>query len=433
MTSGFVGHGPPSWPETAKGLIDSILRITSDAFTAVELPLSSSHPNRVLKYPASCPMDVVGQQRTMARGGAGSGINKLDDGTEGGGSGETSGASASASRRSDESAASHQTTPNHRAVIASPRPATGFFRRRRSRSVDETMLVSHRSRPYRARPHRLLEDHYRVDRITNNPRKLVVLPGVPKHEEDWARDSHDFFNLIVLIPVVVLNVMNWNWEAIFEGLQLQQADPPGNHHRSKHKPPSSLNLPAAWTGEWFDWFFGVTLLYFCIDLIWILLVPSCVKSPSTIVQHHLATILYILIPYHRPAYQWCMGACMIVEVNTWFLIARRVFNKQGFPPWILNLSFVSIRVKLISILFYVTWIGIRCILYPYLLVEFTRAWMHHSEQVGTKWNLIGLSVPLHAAFCLLNVRWTYDLLMSKVRYWRRKGSHKAGAHVDKGL
>jgi hypothetical protein len=138
--------------------------------------------------------------------------------------------------------------------------------------------------------------------------------------------------------------------------------------------------------------------------------------------------MYILIPYSMPDYRWCMGACMIVEVNTWFLIARRVFNKQGFPPWVLNLSFVSVRVKLISLFFYVTWIAIRCVLYPYLLVEFTRAWLEHSSKVGTRWNLILLSVPLHAAFCLLNLRWTYDLLMSKIRYWRRLSNKSGSGH-----
>ena len=125
-----------------------------------------------------------------------------------------------------------------------------------------------------------------------------------------------------------------------------------------------------------------------------------------------------------------MGACMIVEINTWFLIARRVFNKQGFPPWIIDLSFVSIRVKLISILFYVTWIGIRCILYPYLMHEFYHVWLTHSHRVGTKWNIVFLCVPLHAIFCLLNLKWSYDLLMSKIRYWRRKGNWK---EANKGL
>ena len=54
-----------------------------------------------------------------------------------------------------------------------------------------------------------------------------------------------------------------------------------------------------------------------------------------------------------------MGACLCVEVNTWLLIARRVFNKHGFVPWTFDFRCISIRVKLISVLFYVTWIAIR--------------------------------------------------------------------------
>ena len=41
---------------------------------------------------------------------------------------------------------------------------------------------------------RLIEDHYRLDET-----KSVVLPGLPKHEDDWPRDAHDFFNLVVLV------------------------------------------------------------------------------------------------------------------------------------------------------------------------------------------------------------------------------------------
>ena len=209
----------------------------------------------------------------------------------------------------------------------------------------------------------LVEDHYRVDYTDTKHR--VVLPGVPKHDDDWARDSHDFFNLIVLIPVVALNVINWNWEMILSM-------------------PKNKSVADAWTGDFFDLFFGVTFLYFVVDLLWILLIPSCVKSPSTIIQHHVATMLYIMIPYFVPDYRWCMGACMIVEVNTWFLIARRVFNKQGFSPWIIDLSFVSIRVKLISICFYVTWISIRCFLYPILMIfiiEFISRSLMNEEMV----------------------------------------------------
>jgi hypothetical protein len=41
---------------------------------------------------------------------------------------------------------------------------------------------------------RLIEEHYRLDET-----KSVVLPGLPKHEDDWPRDAHDFFNLVVLV------------------------------------------------------------------------------------------------------------------------------------------------------------------------------------------------------------------------------------------
>ena len=137
-----------------------------------------------------------------------------------------------------------------------------------------------------------------------------------------------------------------------------------------------------------------------------------------------------------------MGACMIVEVNTWFLIARRVFNKQGFPPWtIVDFSFFSIRIKFISVMFYISWIAIRCILYPSLIVPFYYIWVNHSARVGTKLNTVGLCMPLHTIFCLLNLKWTYELLMSKIRYWKRlRTLRKKGVattdinnYVSKGL
>jgi hypothetical protein len=42
----------------------------------------------------------------------------------------------------------------------------------------------------------MIDEHYRVEGKT---KERVVLPGVPKHEADWARDAHDFFNLVVLV------------------------------------------------------------------------------------------------------------------------------------------------------------------------------------------------------------------------------------------
>ena len=121
-----------------------------------------------------------------------------------------------------------------------------------------------------------------------------------------------------------------------------------------------------------------------------------------------------------------MGACLIVEINTWLLIARRVFNKQGFGPWVIDLSFFSIRVKLISIFFYVTWIGIRNILYPLLLKLMWDLYLENKDTHSAEC-IIGL--VLHCIFCVLNYKWTFDLFMSKWRSFKTGGKAK----IEKGL
>lgn len=277
--------------------------------------------------------------------------------------------------------------------------------RRRSRSAPPKLKKS------------LIEDHYSIEK--NIGGKKLALPGVPNYEDDWARDSHDFFNLIVLIPIVVLNVMNWNWDRLFNL---------GN---------KQYTMAEAWTGEWFDLFFWATVTYFVTDFFWVLIVPNCVKSPMVIIQHHVVTMLYLLIPYFRPQSRWCMGACMSVEINTWFLIARRVFNKQGFPPWIIDLSFVSIRLKLISVCFYITWFSIRVFLYPMMLVYLIEVYSKESKRQRTYMNIDLIPPVLQSIFCILNLKWTFDLIMSKIRYFRRKRANKGTArtldYVDKGL
>jgi len=276
-------------------------------------------------------------------------------------------------------------------------------RRRRSRSAPPKLRKS------------LIEDHFKVEKnVVGQP---LALPGVPNYQEDLARDSHDFFNLVVLIPIVVLNVMNWNWDMLL--------------NLGKKK-----SIADAWTGEWFDLFFWTTVSYFVADFIWVLLVPKCVKSPMVIIQHHIVTLLYLLVPYYRTENRWCMGACLSVEINTWFLIARRVFNKQGFPPWIIDLSVVSIRLKLISVCFYVTWFSIRVFLYPLMLVFLVKVYMKESIRQGTYVNADLIPPVLQSVFCILNIKWTYDLIASKIRYFKRrkmKGTGKKLDYVDKGL
>ena len=123
---------------------------------------------------------------------------------------------------------------------------------------------------------------------------------------------------------------------------------------------------------------------------------------------------------------------MSVELNTWFLIARRVFNKQGFSPWIWTLDipylFISVRVKLISIFFYITWITIRCIVYPYVLYLLAFPLLADKGYVDEK-HAIRVAVFLQTVFCILNAQWSLQLFNSKLKQWRQNGETK----IETGL
>ncbi len=217
--------------------------------------------------------------------------------------------------------------------------------------------------------------------------------------------------------------MNWDWEVLLFGRGGSGSGSGGVGHLN--------NIPFvhAWTGEYFSLFFWTTVAYFMIDLIWVCVIPKCVKSPSTIIQHHIAVFIYLSIPYFAPKFRFLMGVCMSVELNTWFLIARRVFNKQGFPPWKFDIPyFISVRVKLISIFFYITWITIRCGVYPYLLYVMAFPLLR-SKDFADHTYIVFFALSMQAVFVSLNAKWSLQLLNSKVKQWKRRSETK----IESGL
>jgi len=238
---------------------------------------------------------------------------------------------------------------------------------------------------------RFVEQHFKIDQIN-----LSLLPGVPVHEADFARDFHDFFNLISLVPIVILNLMNWNVELYFSG--------------------KFNKFETLWTGDYFDVFWNSTIAYFVIDLLWICIIPKCVEYPIRIIQHHIMTLFILMVPYFYSEYRWMMGFSMSVELNIWFLIARRVFNKQGFPPWTIDLPHLfSLKVKFISIFFYITWVLTRCIIIPYMVILLYQSYFIRVEEVGSYFNVLLFAFLFHMISCFSNVKWTYDLVYLKMR------------------
>lgn len=151
--------------------------------------------------------------------------------------------------------------------------------------------------------------------------------------------------------------------------------------------------------------------YFAADLLWVVVDPGCVKSPGVIVTHHIGTMLYILLPVFYLELRAYMAVCLLVEVNTFFLILRRVWH---VPP--------------VSVCFYVSWVLIRLVAYPYLIYEFAMLYLAKARQ-GQYVHPMILAPTFQIALTLLNVKWTIDLVQRKLEDMR---SGKKGG-VSKGL
>lgn len=102
-----------------------------------------------------------------------------------------------------------------------------------------------------------------------------------------------------------------------------------------------------------------------------------------------------------------MGACLSVEINTWFLILRRVVYKR-------NIGFLT---QAVSACFYVSWIVIRCFIYPAILFTFLKLAADYIRETNELFAWPMIFIPVHFVLCLLNLRWTYDLFMPIIKNW----------------
>jgi len=108
--------------------------------------------------------------------------------------------------------------------------------------------------------------------------------------------------------------------------------------------------------------FTITLIftvYIALDFIWILAVKNAVPRLRFLIRlHHVATLLLLSIPLRAPEkYGLFTSWAGVVEVNTFFLIARRQIKHPFWQP-------------LFGDLFWWT-LFLRAGLQPYLLVWYT--------------------------------------------------------------
>jgi hypothetical protein len=85
------------------------------------------------------------------------------------------------------------------------------------------------------------------------------------------------------VPLIALNAMNWRWDPLLRTISTW-----------------GRGIESTWHGEYFSSFWNFTVGYFIVDLLWVCIIPRCVKSPTTIIQHHIASLLYLLVPIFWP-------------------------------------------------------------------------------------------------------------------------------------
>ncbi|CAM9431089.1 unnamed protein product [Chrysoparadoxa australica] len=147
---------------------------------------------------------------------------------------------------------------------------------------------------------------------------------VPNDKSDWkpgkSSNWHDDMNIVVLTTMASL--ASWS---IYSGNQ--------------------------------DLRYGLTVfavVYMIFDAMWIFSHFDGVKSPMTVLGHHIATILVLADPLTQPVHAFYTGCALLVEYNTVLLILRRR------AAWGSNF--------LLELPFMITWVALRLVWYPLLAV-----------------------------------------------------------------
>jgi len=129
-----------------------------------------------------------------------------------------------------------------------------------------------------------------------------------------------------------------------------------------------------------------------VDMAWLALFPQTVASPYTIIVHHAFALMGVNMAVIDPELAFWCSIGLTVEFNTVFLLLKR-----NFPD-----------IPVFAVLFNVSWVAIRNMLYPVSLYVYCFEFWEMSRVKGS-WVHAGTGVL--ATMTLLNalfVKWTFD-------------------------
>jgi len=209
---------------------------------------------------------------------------------------------------------------------------------------------------------------------------------------------HDVFNVVCVASLNILNIMNWRHDAAsWSSLRLSDG---------------ASAWAERWGGEYHELFVAATFFYMLADIVFLFVLPQCVKIPGPIVVHHVFAIMAMAVPwYHGTTHGYTLGVFMLADINTMFLILRKLLMRTPKAQLL-----PQIALPIISTCFYATWVLVRLVLFPIWLFTISGSeWASAWRRTGAPLNLF-LVMPLANTFAVyLNFKWTWDLLSGMLR------------------
>lgn len=146
-------------------------------------------------------------------------------------------------------------------------------------------------------------------------------------------------------------------------------------------------------------------IYMLVDTLWIAIQPKCVLSnPVALIVHHIASFLFLSIPYFESQFLWHAAITLFVEVNTFLLIVRRRAPLNSLIYSILDYSFL------------LTWMTLRLVVFPILVVFFAYEYIRftYDHKNGNCFNIMLLAPLLQSILTLLGFKWTFDMVRKMI-------------------
>jgi hypothetical protein len=215
--------------------------------------------------------------------------------------------------------------------------------------------------------------------------------------DDYLNRMHDEFNLVCL-PLVIVGYLWHTYACMSQPSDLDQI--------------TIFSLPrisndVSWTYLW--WCFTI---YIYVDTMWVMLYPESVGSPITIIIHHVICSIGWMIIFAWPGWEWYIASGLIVEINTWFLIAKR---QPRFKQW-----------KIFFFLDDVTWVISRLIFFPINTYNFIHGWLWLAQQypeqpLGGYWNSGLFTMTACCVVMSQNLIWSYQKFANRKYSGKEKG------------